>query len=137
MVMSNSAIGQKKSIRALLVDDDTFMLEFVADMLRDLGVHDVLTSADGKQGIAVFDAAHPKPDVILCDLYMPGKDGFQFMEVMADRNYEGGIILISGQEGRILHSAALMAEFHQLNILAAIEKPVTRQALSQALVKLR
>lgn len=126
----------KKQVKALLVDDDTFMLDFVGEMLEELGVAKVITACDGKRGIDAYDAAQPKPDVILCDLHMPGQDGFQFMEAIGKRGFTGGVVLISGQNNRVLNSATLMGSFHQLNILAALEKPVTKATLAGALSKL-
>ncbi len=122
-----------RALRALVVDDDAFMLEFISDLLLELGLISVITAADGKRGIAAFDEAKIKPDLILCDLHMPGTDGFQLMEILAQRDFKGGIILISGLQSRVLHSAELMAQFHQLNILAALEKPVEKNALRVAL----
>ncbi len=61
----NNNARSGKFIQALLVDDDKFMLEFVGDLLRELGVMNVTTAMDGAQGLAAFDRAAPKPDLIL------------------------------------------------------------------------
>jgi CheY-like chemotaxis protein len=136
MSVANNNAKSGKFIQALLVDDDKFMLEFVGDLLRELGVMTVTTAADGTQGLVAFDRAAPKPDLILCDLHMPGQDGFQFMAALAGRGYRGGVILISGQDARTLKSATLMAQFHELNILATLEKPVDKMSLINAMAKL-
>lgn len=132
----NDASRPVRTGRALLVDDDKFMLEFVGDLLRDLGVAEVTTATDGALGLTAFDRAGTKPDLILCDLHMPQQDGFQLMAALAQRGYRGGVILISGQEARTLKSATLMAQFHELNILATLEKPIDRNALASALARL-
>ncbi len=120
-------------LNVLLVDDDSFMLEFVTSLLRERGIRTITTASDGNKGIAAYDRARAKPNLVLCDLHMPGQDGFQLMEELARRHYSGGVILISGQEDRTLRSAKLMAQFHQLNILGALPKPVTGEALMGAL----
>jgi CheY-like chemotaxis protein len=125
-----------KAIRALLVDDDKFMLELVGDQLRELGVKEVTTATDGIEAVKAFDGASSKPDLILCDLYMPGQDGFQFMAMLAERAYAGGVVLISGQEARTLKSASLIGQFHELNILATLEKPIDKKSLAGVLSKL-
>jgi CheY-like chemotaxis protein len=122
--------------RALLVDDDKFMLTVLSDMLNDLGVQDVTTARSGADGTLAFDRMLPPPDVVLCDLKMPGGDGFQFMEVLASRNYAGGVVLVSGMEARVLNSASLMARFHRLKVLATLNKPVSATALAAALSQL-
>ena len=124
-----------RALQVLLVDDDSFMLELVSDMLRDLGVERITTALDGKRGFAAFESARIPPDLIICDINMPGKDGFQFMELIADKKYAGGVILISGMEGRIIHSAELMARFHHLNILGSLQKPIAKATLAALVAK--
>ena len=51
-----------KAIHSLVVDDDQFMLEFIGDMLRDLGVKEVTTATDGTQALAALDARDAIPD---------------------------------------------------------------------------
>lgn len=124
------------ALRVLLIDDDRFTIALLAELLETLGVHQLSTAADGRQGLAVFDTARPRPDVVLVDLSMPGQDGFQLLEALARRRYDGGLILISGKEDRLLHAAAQLARFHQLQLLAALPKPVERAALAAALARL-
>jgi CheY-like chemotaxis protein len=121
---------------ALVVDDDKFMLTVMADMLRDLGVVGIGTALNGGEGIAALDRMSVAPALILCDLNMPGNDGFQFMQQLANRSYAGGIVLVSGMDARIMRSATLMAKFHRLNILATLTKPVEAAALRAALDRL-
>jgi CheY-like chemotaxis protein len=122
--------------RVLLVDDDSFMVTVLTDLLRDLGVQSVTTAASGTEAATAFDRMLPPPDVILCDLKMPGGDGFQFMEMLASRKFAGGLVLVSGMEARVMNSASLMARFHRLNVLAALNKPVSAPALGAVLAQL-
>lgn len=124
-------------LRVLLVDDDCFMLATLSEQLEQLGVVDIASAADGARGIAAFDLASPKPDLVVADLQMPGLDGFQLLTGLAERRYDGGVILLSGQEDRILNSASLMAQFHQLRVLAALPKPPSPEALARAIAQLR
>ncbi|MET3132620.1 CheY-like chemotaxis protein [Oxalobacteraceae bacterium GrIS 1.11] len=124
------------ALHVLLVDDDSFTLDFVAELLRELGLQHIATAADGERGIAAFDQASHKPDLVVADLMMPGLDGFQLLTELAERRYDGGVILLSGQEDRILNSASLMAQFHHLHVLAALPKPVDKEALARAIDRL-
>jgi CheY-like chemotaxis protein len=122
--------------RVLLVDDDKFMLVVVSDLLHELGVSSIITAANGTAAIEAFDRESTKPDVVLCDLNMPVNDGFQLMEQLGAKGFTGGVILLSGMDDRTLKSASLMAQFHRLQFLDTLKKPVDKMALSAALSKL-
>jgi len=126
----------RKVRQALVVDDDKLMLEVLGDMLRDLGVAHITTAGNGKAGMEAIARAAVLPDLILCDLNMPGEDGFQFMEHLSQRSFPGGVVLVSGMDDRVLNSATLMARLHRLNILATLKKPIDAAALATALARL-
>jgi DNA-binding response OmpR family regulator len=65
-------------MRILLVEDDKFFREFYAQKLREKGM-EVFQAGDGEEGIK--KVAESMPDIILLDLIMPVKDGF---EVLSD-----------------------------------------------------
>lgn len=123
--------------RILIVDDDAFMLSFLADLLRDMGAADITTASDGELGCKALDRAFAPPDLMLCDINMPTVDGFQLLQKLAERGYKGGVILLSGTDSRTMKSAALMASFHRLHFLASLSKPVDRTQLTEALLKLQ
>lgn len=120
-----------EDLSVLIVDDDDFQVEFVSDLLTELGVKKIKTANGGKQGLIAFDAASSKPDLLLCDIQMPDIDGFEFMNAMGERQFIGGVILMSGQGSRVLHSASLVAQLSRQNFLGNIEKPVSKAALEE------
>jgi len=62
------------SMRILVIDDIKDIAEILASLLRNLG-HSVVTASSGKKGIAMAKEFHP--DVLLCDIGLPGMDGFE------------------------------------------------------------
>ena len=58
--------------KILIIDDDQHVCRFVSEALRRQG-HVVTTAPDGDAGLRA--AAEVTPDLILCDLDMPGVDG--------------------------------------------------------------
>lgn len=132
---ADSAAAQP-GLCVLVVDDDAFQRALLRELLAGLGVGTVLLAGDGASGAAAYDAARPRPDAVVCDLRMPGADGFALLDALAARRFGGGLILMSGRETRLLQPARLMARFHQLRLLAALPKPVSRLALCQALERL-
>lgn len=118
---------------ALVIDDDTFMLAYIGDMLRELGAGAVTTAKTGAEGCKALDGMRTGPDVILCDINMPDTDGFEFMQKLAEREFKGAVVMISGTGPRTMQSASLMARFHRLNFLGCLAKPVDAAALKHML----
>ena len=94
--------GPRKTVEALkvlVVDDDPFQLEFIAEVLRGLGVLDITLAASSEQALQAQNRYRDGTpfDLLLCDLHMPGMDGFQLMEAIASAGYKGALIIVSGQ----------------------------------------
>lgn len=118
---------------SLIVDDDDFILGLTARMLKRLGIEQVEKGNDGHQALAQFDALDGDVDLILCDLNMPGMDGLEFLRHLAERNCRSRIILASGEDRRLVASARNLAGTHGLQVIAAIEKPISMDELENAL----
>jgi two-component system KDP operon response regulator KdpE len=63
--------------RILLIDDDATLLELLSDHLATVG-YEPLSAEDGVQGLDM--AANSEPDLIVLDVMMPGKDGWEVCE---------------------------------------------------------
>ncbi len=59
--------------RVLVVDDNRDAAESLADLVRMLG-HEVQVAFDGANAVAA--AREYRPDVVLCDIGLPGMDGY-------------------------------------------------------------
>ena len=60
--------------RVLIVDDDSLILEVLRAIL-DLEEFDVLTAPDGETALRLVNEG--APDVVVCDVMMPGMDGYE------------------------------------------------------------
>ena len=124
-----------KSLRVLLVDDDEFVLDFVEDMLSELGIDRLTRALDGNEALALIDSTAELPQLLICDLNMPGMDGIEFFRHLAERCFEGGVILSSGSDMNLLKSVELLLKAHGLHFLGALQKPIEQAALLAVLMR--
>ncbi len=141
--LTSQTTGARKSrasLKVLVVDDDPFQLEFIADLLRTLAIQDITPANSGEKALqalaSVKGGAASTFDLMISDLHMPGMDGFQFMEGAAKAGFRGALIIASGQNSTVVHSATLVAQLRRFNLLGSLPKPVEKTALSDLISKL-
>lgn len=66
-------------MKILLVEDDTFFREFYSSKLREKKL-EVETAQDGEEGLSKLQTF--TPDLVLLDIIMPKKDGFDVLQEM-------------------------------------------------------
>jgi signal transduction histidine kinase/ActR/RegA family two-component response regulator len=78
--------------RVLVIDDNVDVAEMLAAYLQQVG-HDVLQAHDGRTGV---DAAmQHQPDVIVCDLGLPGVDGYEVARTLREMPHLRSSLLIA------------------------------------------
>ena len=65
--------------KVLLIEDDNQMRESIYEILEHRG-YDVTSSENGRAGIE--EAKKVVPDLIICDIMMPGIDGWQTIDII-------------------------------------------------------
>jgi len=79
----------------ILVVDDQYSIRETARQILESGGYEVLTAADGLDGLHALSKA--LPDLIISDLNMPRMSGFEFLAVVRKRFPHIATIAVSGE----------------------------------------
>jgi len=120
------------SLRVLVVDDDDFMLELVAEQLEQIDGLEVVPVSDGWSALAFVDDAVARPDLIVFDLGLRDIHGTEVMRLLADRKYRGGLVVMSGSSRHVLDAAADIAQGYGLWLVDTVGKPIDPAQLRAA-----
>lgn len=118
-------------LRILLVDDDSFMLEILSEMLGELGQHQVSLAATGGAALALLRGDDPQ--LLICDLSMPDMDGVAFLRLASAAGFRGAVALLSGLDAQARAAAGQAVQNLELRILGVYPKPIAPDALAQVL----
>jgi CheY-like chemotaxis protein len=126
--MGTDGTGGDRTYKVLIVDDNPNLLSIISDSLLELGDFQVVTAADGAEGLATYYAEHP--DCMVIDVKMPGLDGYQLVRAIRGDPETAGTPLV------IL--TALMQDGNRFAGMAAgvdcyLTKPVKPQDLVAAI----
>lgn len=115
----------------LIVEDDEALLEPLKQMVRDFGVHSVLTARSGDESISLLGDV--PIDMIISNYALPPSDGIEFARRL--RHGEGGadpetpIIMLAGDDERIEAQAA-----RDIGVNGFIDKPVSPTSLYSSML---
>jgi two-component system, OmpR family, response regulator len=131
---TNEGLMSLKATTILLIDDDAFFLKLLSEAFTSSGF-EVITASDGNKGVKAYIENHP--DVVICDLIMPGMGGVS--TCMTIRNLAGEkepiiALLTSMFKGppRMLESPEMGARIHipksthPLNVVILVEQLLQR-----------
>ncbi len=120
-----------KSLNILVIDDEPFIRNLIARLLRDLGVRKVVEAKDGAEGL---NKVSLHIDLIICDLEMPNMDGFEFVRQL--RTLDSipkptvPVLILTGHGDENSVRGAI-----DLGINGYLVKPVSKQALESRISK--
>lgn len=109
--------------KILVVDDDAEVLALVVRALKGAG-YTVLSARDGNA--AIQEVSDSSPDLVLCDVVMPGLNGFQTTRKLRaiEENTYCPVLLMSGKT-----DPADVYWAKEVGALALLRKPIDTKAL--------
>jgi EAL domain-containing protein (putative c-di-GMP-specific phosphodiesterase class I)/ActR/RegA family two-component response regulator len=132
-----SEADDNSRLRVLLIDDQSHVRTFVRHVLNSVGITDITDAEDGREALAAVTRPGGWFDLILCDLRMPERDGIETIRTFGSLGLESAVVIMSGEEERIVETAGMLAEVQGLRMLGTLAKPVTAEKLEPILKRLR
>jgi DNA-binding response OmpR family regulator len=116
----------KRSAKPLIlaIDDDLQFLNYLA-VLLEYEDHSVCKSFDGEQGMDAYNQHQPR--LIIVDIVMPEKDGFELIREVRKQNSITPIIAISGTD--INFADQYLAIAGTIGANAILKKPIGSEEL--------
>ncbi|WP_061039994.1 EAL domain-containing response regulator [Vibrio coralliirubri] len=74
-------------------------------------------------------------DLVVMDIMMPNGDGFELLGMMSKKNIKSKIIITSGLDKSIVSSSSMLGKLYDLNVVAALEKPIVSKQVSKLVDK--
>ena len=79
----------------LVVEDDSKLRQLFCTVLTKNGYH-ALPAVNGEDALAVLDKEYI--DLIICDIMMPGMDGFELTRTLRENNQQLPILMVTAKE---------------------------------------
>ena len=121
----------ERPARILVADDDERIRDATRAVLVDAG-YEVALARDGDELVRAYRAE--PTDLILCDLFMPGKDGLEAIRELHRQFSAAKIIAMSG--GAYDGALDLLRTARHMGACEVLTKPFTRTVLLELVERL-
>lgn len=119
--------------RLLVVDDEAGITRVIEAAAREVGF-EVMSINETDHFEKALGAI--KPNIIMLDVSMPGRDGVELIGHLAAGNYPGKIVVMSGSDPRYIQMSSTIAKMRGLNIAGTLAKPFRKQQVVDLLTGL-
>ncbi len=82
-------------LKVLVVDDEEFLRELLTDLLAELG-YNVIQASNGDEAVNIYQERKDEIGLVILDVVMPGKDGFEVLGELKKLNRDVKVVLTSG-----------------------------------------
>ena len=124
--MSNNRLS---NLTIVVVEDHDDTQRFLGNFLGRLGANVVL-ARNAVEGVEAVKTS--RPNLVLCDIKMPGRDGFEVLsEIRAIGPAAGGSVPVIAMSALVTHASARMLD---AGFQACLPKPFTPDKLLQTIL---
>ncbi len=127
IVRSDDPIFKGQGERILVVEDEAGILDLIQRILSNAG-YEVVAAATAEDGIHCFERDQGRFDMVISDVVLPGKSGFDMVEHLQSDNPNLKVLLISGYSDERTRWSNI-----QQNGWRYLPKPVNRRVLLSTL----
>jgi CheY-like chemotaxis protein len=133
----NGALGRNRLVyfernpssygRIMIVEDNSMLRLTIAVALAADGL-EILSAANGIDGLMLYEDHAGKFDAIVTDNEMPKMDGLEFVRCVRDRGYRGRIVVMSGNM-----KLEQLRAYQDFQISGFFQKPIESSSLAAML----
>ena len=127
---SNDIHSENEGTMKVLIVDDNEEVAFIVQEIIENENYRARTARDGEDGYLVY--LHLRPDLVITDIQMPGKNGFELMKDIRVHNPKIRTIYMSSylsrfrslleQEKKRYHASFLRKPFSKVELIGLVSK---------------
>jgi CheY-like chemotaxis protein len=121
----NGHAAQQMDESVLVVDDDPLVRDLLVQFLSLRGYR-ALGVKDGHDALRMIEEV--PPDLVLLDMIMPGMSGIEVLQALREKEFPGGIIIMTGS-----HNEELLEDAWALGPQEVLVKPIDLERLLTAI----
>ena len=118
-----------RKLTVLIVDDEKDSRDILKFLLKDINDIQIIDEAENAE-TALFKFLDRKPDLVLLDLVMPGKNGIEFIELLKKQKIDTNIVIVSAH-------GSLAIEAIKNGVYDFLLKPVVPAQLNNIIKKIK
>ena len=105
-----------------ILDDEPQLVELLSKIIELTGLKPLgyTRASQFFEQVSTFEQA----SILVLDLNMPEIDGIEVMRRLSSMDSSPALILMSGHDASVLHSAEKLGHAHNLEIIASLNKPI-------------
>jgi len=106
-----------------ILDDEPELVDLLSHTVELVGLksHSFTKASDLFEQVLTFEPA----SILVLDLSMPEMDGIEVMRRLSTMESSPDLILMTGYDPSVLHSAEKLGRAHDLEIMASLSKPIS------------